>query len=95
MNDRVELARIELEIAEDLTTVTIAQILPWLRNRLGGDPRPYNGDQIIAWVERATAAVGRANRLKLRSPEFISDIYDNVGTGGIDRSLSPHWKNGG
>lgn len=30
----------------------------------------------------------------LATPEFTFDIYDDVGAGGIDRSPSPHWKDG-
>jgi hypothetical protein len=64
MSESIELARINLEIAEDMELVTVAQILPWLRNRVGGDHRTITGDQVIVWVERAVAAVGRAKRIR-------------------------------
>jgi hypothetical protein len=56
-SDRIELAKIELEIAEDLEVVTATEVIRWLRNR----PRT---ESTIAWIERAAAAVGRAKRLR-------------------------------
>ncbi len=58
MSVEIEAARIELELAEDAEKITAAQILRWLRNRpTVGTPA------VIASIERATRAVGRANRI--------------------------------
>jgi hypothetical protein len=57
MSIEVEEARVELELAEDAERVTAVQVMRWLRNRPGGD-------RVIAAVERATMAVGRAERIR-------------------------------
>jgi hypothetical protein len=60
--DKMAIAQIEFEVAEDLETVTAAQVLRWLNARNSGR---VSGEFFTAIhvVERAAAAVGRANRL--------------------------------
>lgn len=65
MNARIELAKIELELAEDLETVTAAEVLRWLEGRKIEGPA-------IAMIERAAAAVGRANRISRLSAQHTS-----------------------
>lgn len=53
----VELARVNLETAEDMRVVTAAEIVTWLRARAAiGTP------EAVVAVERAAAAMGRARR---------------------------------
>lgn len=57
MSDRIELAKIELQLAEDLEIVTAAEVVDWIKHRPGTEAT-------IAWIERAVMAIGRAKRIR-------------------------------
>lgn len=59
MSERLETAKIEFEIAEDYETVTASELVRWIKSR-----RVMCNPAILATIERAVAAVGRAKRLR-------------------------------
>ena len=61
--EQIELAGIELRIAEDAEIVTAADVLRWVRSR-----RAIATPQIISAIERAVHAVGLSKRIKQGNP---------------------------
>jgi len=66
----IESAKIELEIAQDMETVSAAEVIRWLSARPIRDGRGNLLNSLVEnWIVRAAAAMGRAKRIRNMAKE--------------------------